>query len=68
MGFLGVPVGGRRNWLADVSVFPLKPAWFAKIEQNRVASAAGVQLSETPTALSFARELKVLIWNLDRIG
>jgi uncharacterized protein len=40
----------------------------AEIEENSIAEAAGIELSGPPAALSFARELKVLIWNLDRIG
>jgi uncharacterized protein YqjF (DUF2071 family) len=38
------------------------------IEENSVAAAAGIQLVPTPAAVSFARELKVLIWNLERVG
>jgi hypothetical protein len=38
-----------------------------RIEENSVARAAGIQLTDTPATASFARELKVLIWPLERI-
>ena len=47
--------------------WPLQAA-SAKIEANSVAAAAGIQLPGIPSALSFARELKVLIWPLERIA
>ena len=47
--------------------WPLQPA-SVRIEENSVAQAAGIQVSATPAAVSFARELKVLIWGLERIG
>ncbi len=40
----------------------------ATIDENTVAAAAGIQLPHAPRAVSFARELKVLIWTLERIG
>jgi uncharacterized protein YqjF (DUF2071 family) len=43
--------------------WPLQAA-SARIEENSVAQAAGIQVSATPAAVSFARELKVLIWGL----
>jgi uncharacterized protein len=39
-----------------------------KIEENTVAQAAGIELSPVPKVVSFARELKVLIWDLERIA
>jgi len=39
-----------------------------KIEENPVAQAAGIQISPTPAAVSFVRELKVLLWSLERIS
>jgi uncharacterized protein YqjF (DUF2071 family) len=47
--------------------WPLQTA-FVEIEENTVAQAAGIQLSPSPTAVCFARELKVLIWSLERIN
>jgi len=46
--------------------WPLRRA-SVQIEANTVAAAAGIQLSGTPEAVSFARELKVLIWPLERV-
>jgi uncharacterized protein len=39
-----------------------------RIEENTVAEAAGIQLTSTPQAASFSRELSVLIWALEQIG
>ena len=47
--------------------WPLQEA-SVNIEENTVAETAGIQLSAAPRAVSFARELKVLIWSLERIG
>ena len=47
--------------------WPLQRAW-AKIQENSVAQAAGVEISGPPALLAFSRELKVLIWPLRRIG
>ena len=47
--------------------WPLQKAW-AKIAENSVAQAAGVEASGPPALLGFSRELKVLIWPLQRIG
>jgi uncharacterized protein len=47
--------------------WPLQSA-SVKIEENTVAQAAGIQLPATPVAVSFSRELKVLLWSLERIG
>jgi uncharacterized protein YqjF (DUF2071 family) len=38
------------------------------LEENTVAQAAGIDLPPVPRAVSFARELKVLIWPLERAG
>jgi uncharacterized protein YqjF (DUF2071 family) len=46
--------------------WPLQGA-SVRIEENSVARAAGIQLTDTPATASFARELKVLIWPLERI-
>jgi len=47
--------------------WPLQAA-SAQIKENSVAEAAGIHVSGAPAALSFARELKVLIWSLEQIG
>jgi len=47
--------------------WPLQSASLS-IEENSVAQAAGIQVSAAPAAVSFARELEVLVWPLDRIG
>jgi uncharacterized protein YqjF (DUF2071 family) len=47
--------------------WPLQRAW-AKIEENSVPQAAGLEASGPPALLAFSRELKVLIWSLRRIG
>jgi hypothetical protein len=47
--------------------WPLQAA-SVKIEENSVAEAAGIHISAAPRAVSFARELRVLIWNLKRIA
>jgi uncharacterized protein YqjF (DUF2071 family) len=46
--------------------WPLQEA-SVKIEENTVAEAAGIQVLATPTAVAFAKELKVLIWSLERV-
>lgn len=46
--------------------WPLQDA-SVRIEENTVAAAAGIQLPRTPSAVAFAQELKVLLWNLERI-
>ena len=46
--------------------WPLQQA-SATIEENTVAEAAGVKVAGRPDLLSFARELKVLIWPLGRV-
>jgi uncharacterized protein len=38
------------------------------IEENTVAEAAGIELADAPRAVSFSREIEVLIWGLQRIG
>ena len=43
--------------------WPLQEA-SCRIAENSVAAAAGIQLSETPPLLNFARKLDVLIWPL----
>jgi hypothetical protein len=40
----------------------------ARFEGSSVANAVGIQVSATPSVVSFARELKVRIWSLKRIG
>jgi uncharacterized protein len=47
--------------------WPLQSA-SVKIEENTVAQAAGIQLPAAPAAVAFSRELKVLIWSLERIS
>lgn len=47
--------------------WPLQDA-SVRIEENTVAQAAGIQLPGAPSAIAFAQELKVLLWNLERIG
>jgi uncharacterized protein YqjF (DUF2071 family) len=47
--------------------WPLQEAR-VRIEENSIARAAGIQLSNSPSAVSFARELKVLIWPLERVS
>lgn len=47
--------------------WPLQVA-SARIEENTVARAAGIQLPAAPAAVAFSRELKVLIWSLDHVG
>ncbi len=46
--------------------WPLQAA-SVQIEENSVARAAGIELPDTPDAVSFSRELKVLIWSLERV-
>ena len=46
--------------------WPLQEAE-AEIEVNTIAEAAGITLPAAPPALSFSRELKVLIWPLQRV-
>jgi uncharacterized protein len=46
--------------------WPLQDASI-RIEENTVAEAAGIQVPAAPSAVAFARELKVLLWNLERI-
>lgn len=47
--------------------WPLQGA-SVNIEENTVAQAAGIELPPGPRVASFSRELKVLIWPLERIG
>lgn len=47
--------------------WPLQSAT-ARIEENTVARAVGMQLPDAPAALAFSRGLRVLIWRLERIG
>lgn len=47
--------------------WPLQPASVSIVENN-VARAAGIDLPATPAAASFARELEVLIWPLERVS
>ena len=46
--------------------WPLQDAR-VKIEENSIARAARIELPASPAGVSFARELKVLIWTLERI-
>jgi len=46
--------------------WPLQDASL-RIEENTVAEAAGIEVPVTPSAVAFARELKVLLWNLERL-
>ena len=39
-----------------------------RIEENSIARAARIELPASPAGVSFARELKVLIWTLERIA
>lgn len=47
--------------------WPLQEA-SVRIEENSVAEASGIRVPATPAAISYARELKVLIWTLERIA
>ena len=47
--------------------WPLQSA-SVEIEENTVAQAVGIQLPSAPFAVAFSRELRVLIWSLERIG
>lgn len=47
--------------------WPLQPA-SVTIEENSVARAAGIPVRDAPAVVSFARELKVLIWPLERVS
>lgn len=62
-------VWNGRTYRGDIHhvPWPLQSA-SAKIEENTVARAAGIQISPTPAAVSFVRELKVLLWSLERIS
>ena len=56
-------VHGRRVYRGDIhhAPWPLqKPR--AEIQENTVAQAAGIALAGPPAALSFTREIEVLIW------
>lgn len=46
----------------------LLQAAFVEIRENSIAQAAGIELSAAPAAVAFSRELKVLIWSLERIA
>jgi uncharacterized protein len=47
--------------------WPLQDA-AAEIEKNTMAASAGITLGEEAPLLHFARELKVLIWAIERVG
>jgi uncharacterized protein YqjF (DUF2071 family) len=47
--------------------WPLQDAQ-ASVEENSVIQAAGLDVASGPTLVSFARELKVLIWPLERVA
>jgi uncharacterized protein len=47
--------------------WPLQAA-SVRIQENSIARTAGIELPDTPSAVSFARELEVLIWPLERTG
>ena len=47
--------------------WPLQDAR-VRIEENSIARAARIELPASPAGVSFARELKVLIWTLERIA
>ena len=47
--------------------WPLQDA-SVRIEENTIAEAAGTHVSNAPCAVSFSREIEVLIWSLQRIG
>jgi uncharacterized protein len=57
----------RRTYRGEIHhvPWPLQNAR-VEIEENSIARAAGIRLPDTPAAVSFARELKVLIWALER--
>jgi uncharacterized protein YqjF (DUF2071 family) len=46
--------------------WPLQDASLG-IGENTIVQAAGIQLPAGPSAVAFARELEVLIWNLERV-
>jgi len=47
--------------------WPLQAA-SVRIQENSIARTAGIELPDTPSAVSFARELEVLIWPIERVG
>ena len=47
--------------------WPLQDAT-VQIEENTIAQAAGIDLPPAPRIVRFARELKVLIWALERVA
>jgi uncharacterized protein len=47
--------------------WPLQDA-DVNIEENTIARAAGIDLPRSPHAVCFARELKVLLWTLERVA
>ena len=47
--------------------WPLQAA-SVRIQENSIARTAGIELPDTPSAVSFARELEVLIWPLERLN
>ena len=61
-------VWNGRTYRGDIHhvPWPLQSA-SVEIEENTVAQVAGIQISPTPAAVSFVRELKVLLRSLERI-
>lgn len=61
-------VSGERVYRGEIhhQPWPLQDA-DALIEENTVASAAGIELPHTKPLLHFARQLRVLIWPIRRI-
>jgi uncharacterized protein len=47
--------------------WPLQAA-SVRIQENSIARTAGIALPDNPSAASFARELEVLIWPIERVG
>lgn len=60
-------VWGEKAYRGDIhhAPWPLQDA-AVRIEENTIAQAAGIDLPVSPQAVSFARELRVLLWTLER--
>ena len=59
---------GKRVYRANIHHLPwsLQEAEY-EIEENRMASAAGIELPAKPELANFSRELKVLVWAPERL-
>ncbi len=59
---------GKRVYRADIHHLPWSLQETAyEIEENTMASAAGIQLPSKPELANFSRELKVLVWAPERL-